>query len=528
ELTDNSVYTSAERVEAAVNGVYDAAQSGFYAGNIIRGYPFGSANIQQGDMRGEDMGLTVSFYSLTYESIFNNASPNNDFMFQTLYALINKANLTIDGVNIAASKGIISSTLAPVYIGEMRFLRAMAHHELMINFARPYRDGNGTQLGIIYRDFAVNGAIAAAAAAALKRTTIADNYTKLLADLDFAEANLPATNAAGPAPFNAAANKTYRATKAAAIALKMRARLHMGDWANVLIEGNKLIPATPSLSSYPGFTSLIGGWKLENAPNTPFTTAGWQGNETVFSIRNATTDQNGPNGALAQMAGNPAIGGRGVIRVSPILFNLPAFRCDDLRRNLMSIAGSGALAYYVTSKYTDAVGQSDPAPQIRWAEVLLTMAEAEARLNGISTKALQLLNDVRNRALPGGPGNFTTPPVNSYTTGSFGNSTAFIRAILDERRIEFAGEGKRWGDIHRNGTDANFNTGGIPAKMAIGGANPCCPAVVFALYSCGIGNTLLVPSVPSYPYSDFRFIWPIPLSETQVNQNYEQNPGYPR
>ncbi len=518
-LTDVTTFTTPDRIEAAVNGVYDAAQSGFYAGGAVRGYPFGAASIEQGDMRGEDMLTFVTFYQITYESSYNTTSANNDFMFQTLYALINKANLTIEGVNGSVSKGIISSTLASHYVGECLFLRAMAHHELLLHFSRPYRDGNGNQVGIIYRDFGVNSDATSALARSKTRTSVADGYTKILADLDIAETNLSATTAAAPAPVNAAGNKTFRATKAAAIALKMRVRLHMGDWPNVLVEGAKLVPATPSLITYPGFTSPIGGWRLETSSATPFTTAGWQGNEAIFSMRNAATDNSGVNGALGSMHGNTTVGGRGIIRVSPVIYNLPAFRCDDLRRNLMGIIGSGASANYLTLKYIDASTNTDPAPLIRYAEVLLILAEAEARQNGITTKALQLLNDVRNRALPGGPGNFTTPPANTYTAASFANANALIKAILDERRIEFVAEGKRWGDIHRNATDVNFTTGGIPAKVGIG-------ASTFAMYSCGMGSATYTTALASFPYSDNRFIWPIPLSETQTNTNYAQNPGY--
>ncbi len=522
-LTDVTTFTSPDRIEAAVNGVYDAAQSGFYSGGAVRGYPFGAASIEQADMRGEDMLTFVTFYQFTYESSINTTTANNDFMFQSLYGLINKANLTIEGVNGAVSKGIISGALGTEYIGECLFLRAMAHHELLLHFSRPYRDGNGSMLGIIYRDFGINSDATAAIAKTKTRTTVADGYNKILADLDIAETNLPASGATAPAPLNTlaniAANKTYRATKAAAIALKMRVRLHMGDWPNVIAEGNKLVPATPNLLAYPGFVSPIGGWKLETSPSTPFTPAGWQGNETIFSMRNASTDNAGVNGALASMHANTTIGGRGIIRISPIIYNLPAFRCDDLRRNLMGLIGSGATANYLTTKYTDATTNTDPAPLIRYAEVLLILAEAEARQNGITAKALYLLNEVRNRALPGGPGNFTTPPVNTYTAASFANANALVKAILDERRIEFIAEGKRWGDIHRNATDVNFTTGGIPAKIGIG-------ASTFAMYSCTSGSATYTTAIAAFPYSDYRFVWPIPLSELQTNTNYAQNPGW--
>ncbi len=518
-LTDVTTFTSVDRIEAAVNGVYDAAQSGFYAGGAVRGYPFGAASIEQGDMRGEDMLTFVTFYAITYESTYNTSSGNNDYMFQTLYGLINKANLTIEGVNGAITSGVVSSALGNEYIAECRFLRAMAHHELLIHFARPFRDGNGSQLGIIYRDFGINNDATSTLAKSKTRTTVADGYTKILADLDFAEANLPATTATAPAPVNTSTNKTYRTTKAAAIALKMRVRLHMGDWPNVIVEGAKLVPATPTLIAYPGFVSPIGGWKLETSPLTPFTAGGWQGNETIFSIRNSATDNGGVNGALANMLGNTSIGGRGIVRVSPIVFNLPEFLCTDLRRNLMSVIGTGASANYVSTKYIDPTTSTDPAPMIRYAEVLLTLAEAEGRQNGVTPKALQLLNEVRNRALPGGPGTFTTPPALTYTAASFADANAFIAAVLKERRIEFIGEGKRWADIHRNATDAIFNVGGIPAKIGVG-------ASIFSMYNCAAGSASYTTAVTPFPYADYRFLWPIPQSETQTNTNYAQNPGY--
>jgi hypothetical protein len=327
---------------------------------------------------------------------------------------------------------------------------------------------------------------------------VADNYTKILADLDYAETNLPATLTG--------ANKTYRASKAAAIALKMRLKLHQGDWPGVISEGAKIVPAGAP------FISPIGNWRLETTANIPFTTAGWQGNEAMFSIRNAATDNGGVNGALPNMLGTTATGGRGLVRISPIIFNLPAFRCDDLRRNMM-VTLSGT---YLSTKYTDPTTSTDPAPQIRYAEVLLMLAEAEARnaASGVSARALDLLNAVRNRALPA-----ASLPAAAYTAGSFANKTAFIRAILDERRIEFIAEGKRWADIHRNATDPDFSTGGIPAKIGTGAATG-------AMYSCGAGEAPYTRSVGAIPYADFRFIWPIPLSERQANPNYEQNPNY--
>jgi hypothetical protein len=244
-------------------------------------------------------------------------------------------------------------------------------------------------------------------------------------------------------------------------------------------------------------------------------------------------DNTGVNAALAQMLG-PNVPGRGLVAISPILYNLPAWRCDDKRRdsavylpasttvnpNQMLLYGNNNAntKSFFTKKYIDYVNQADYAPLIRYAEVLLMQAEAEGRVNGVTTKALQLLNEVRNRALPGGPGTFSAPPANTYVVGNFANANAFIRAVLDERRIEFLAEGKRWGDIHRLAMDPNFSTGGIPAKVANGFNNNT------GAYGCGLPIPPL--TVLAIPYSDYRFLWPIPQDEIVQNPIVVQNPGY--
>lgn len=504
--SDESAFATPDACQLSVYGVYDAAQSGFYLGGAVRGYPFGAANIEQGDMRGEDMLNQAAFYQITYEATYNNASPNNGFMFQTIYSMVNKANLTIDGVQGAAGKGVISTAKALEYEAECRFLRAMGHHELVINFARPYADNNGANPGIIYRDFAVKDQPTADSAKNVKRSafTVATTYTKILADLDFAETNLPASSIVNNA---GTAIKTFRPTKAAAIALKMRVKMHMRDWAGVITEGNKIVPASAP------FVSPIGGWTLNATVDGAYGSA--TSNENLFSIKNDATDNPQVNGALPQMLGDPALGARGLVRVSPVIWSDPEWLCTDLRRStLYRTSGSPVNAIY-TVKYRDYLNSSDAAIQIRYAEVLLTLAEAEARQaagTSVSARGLALLNAVRNRAV--------TDPAQQFTLASFANKNALIAAILKERRIELLAEGKRWGDLHRLALDPDFAPiagGGIPSKVGSGGATA-------AMFNCA--GATFTRSVQAIPYANFRFIWPIPIEEIQQNPNYDQNPGY--
>lgn len=507
-IVSNTAFATPERCLLALNGVYDAAQSGVYdplngGATSVRGYPFGAAAVEQEDMRGEDMINVATFFQITYQSTYTPVSANNVNMWKELYALINKANLSIAGFRNAGATGVLSSGVAAQYEAECRFLRAMAHHELLLHFARPYADGAGSKLGVPYRDFPVESSEAVELAKTLPRETVAADYVKLLLDLDYAETNLSVLLTAG-------GESTYRATKAAAIALKMRIKLHKADYAGVVTEGNKLIPAVLDPLTPGANVSPIGGWALTPAVDGPFVNNASK--ENIFSIKNDALDNPNTNASLARMYGqSSATGGRGLVSISPIAWLLPEWTCTDLRRTALYYNGpdgSGNIAKF-TSKYKDVLNQSDWTPYIRYAEVLLIQAEAEARNNNLN-RSIDLLNTVRNRALP-------DPITGQYTMATLASGNAVINAILRERRIEFLAEGKRWGDIHRLALDPVFGTNGIPDKAANGFAN-------ISVFTCG--GPLPPLTIPAIPYSDYKFLWPIPQQERNINPIIEQNPGY--
>jgi len=488
-LSDATAFKDEASIELVMNGVYEQAAIGTYNGSSLgsgRGYPFGAASIEQAEMRGEDMVNLASFYLITYQSTYTTSSANNSNHWQNLYALINQANVLIAGVEKSAASGTITTTLANTYEGEARFLRALAHHELLIHFCKPYADGSGSQPGVPYRTTAINTPAAVQAAIAVHRGTVAEDYTNILADLDYAEANLPAKQTAG----------FSRATKGAAIALKTRVYLHKGDWASVLSEGAKL-----GATGTAPYSSTVGPYSLEASPDAPF--ANYTSNtESIFSIANSATSNPTVNGALANMFGSTTIKGRALIAVSPNLYNKSFWVSGDKRKTLLTQVGDDGLVY--SYKYRIPGTSADWAPIIRYAEVLLNVSEAAQR-SGNVVLALNLLNAVRNRSVPTAD-QFTSAPAD------------LLLAILNERRVEFAGEGRRWPDLHRLALDATYGSGGIPAKL-----RPAQPTA--ASYD---GVTQLANGIAAIPYADFRFLWPIPLSETNSNPTLaaEQNPGY--
>lgn len=494
-ITSSTAFATAARCALSMNGVYDAAQSGLYTDGTRRGYPFGSANFEQGDMGGEDLVNVAAFYQIVYQATYNSSSPNVIAMWKGIYALINEANVCIAGFQGALAAHVITDSTANEYIAECRFLRAMATHEAQIHFARPYTDGNGLGMGVPWRDSAISSTTAVNEIYTQPRMRTDSVYNNILADIAFAEANLSTTNF------------VYRATKAAAYAFEMRVRMHMGDWTGVINAGNNIISG-----SAPSFSSPLGGFTLDASPDGPFLLGQYTTKESVFSIKNDALDNPGVNAAISTMYMPADHKGRGLMVISPVIWNDPRWLCDDKRRTLLAVQGgdaNGSKGLFVY-KYRDTAGLGDYTPQIRYAEVLLTMAEAEARSgSGVSSSAVDLLNTVRNRAL-------ADPATEAYTTGSFAGQTDLVNAILFERRIEFLGEGKRKADISRLGPDPVYSPGGIPAKAVNA-------SVGLAAYNCGGGYT---PGQAAIPYSDSRFIWPIPLTETQSNPIIQQNPNY--
>lgn len=499
-LSEATAFDTPANIELVAAGVYNTAAVGTYNGGSGRGYPFGAASIEQGEMRGEDMVNLATFFQITYESTYTSTTANNINLWSNLYALINQCNILIAGVESAAAKGTITTAVSTQYAAEARFLRALAHHELVINFARPYVDGNGSNVGVPYRTVAVNSTDAVTSQIQVPRGTVAEDYAKILADLDFAETNLPAARA------------TYnitRATKAAAIALKTRVKLHMNDFAGVISEGAKL--GTSGTAAI--YTSPIGSYALTATPDGPFTSFS-SNSESIFSIENSAAANAGVNGALPNMFGPASLGGRGLVATSPNLYNAAFWVTGDTRRTLLQIQQTTTGAkYFFNYKFRDYTNKTDYAPIIRYAEVLLNVAEAYSRTTALSASALNLLNAVRNRAVP---------TANRYTIANFATQNALTQAILNERRIEFAGEGRRWPDITRLSQDANFQVmgGGIPAKI-----------LVTALSGTGSNwDAILRPTTvatkAAIAYSDNKFIWPIPTDELNANPNISQNPGY--
>ena len=475
-IPDSEAYGTAARIESAVLGVYESAQRGYYLGSVVngRGYPFGAANVEQGDMRGEDMYNDQLFYEITYTNGYNPQSANNNGMWISLYRMINRANIVLENLDPAVSNGVLTAEQANAYKGEMLFLRALAHHELLVHFARPISDDENAP-GVPYRTFSINDVPKVPEGEAVGRGTVGEAYDKLLADLD-----------AAAAASGSGSGSVSRAGYGAAIALKTRVLLHMERWADVLVEYEKINDL----------------YAVTANPATPF--RGGTSSDNIFSFLNSEASNGTVNGALPAMYGNPANGGRGLVKISPLIWKASFWHAEDTRRS--ELTSRNAAGIY-SAKYIDPVTRTDPNTILRFSEVVLNAAEANAQLGNLDV-AVTLLNSVRDRALPD-----TVP---SFTAAGLGGQAGVLTAIYNERRIEFLAEGRRWADIHRLSGAGVMN--GIPLKAQSRSINN------INYYTTN--RTVLTSH--DLPYDSHLFIWPIPLVEIQTNTSapIEQNPGY--
>ncbi|MDR1980675.1 MAG: RagB/SusD family nutrient uptake outer membrane protein [Tannerellaceae bacterium] len=500
KLSDLTAYETPERCELSVIGAYDAAQCGVYNGSYARGYPFGAASIMQGEMRGEDMNLTAVFYDVTYSATYTTATANNQFYWEASFECINRVNTVINGIYAAVENNVLTADAGNAYLGELLFLRALTYHSLLTHFSLPYNVQGNNNYGLPLYLTAFNTPAEIAEGLKIGRSTVEETYAQVLKDLNDAESLFSSND-------RHSVNGISRASKGAVIALKTRVYLHKRDWSGVKTEAAKLVNGTTA-----PFTSPIGGYTLEASPGTPFTSYS-SNSESVFSIENNVDDNGSVNGAMAAMM-SARTGGRAIVTSSPTLYNSTYWLSDDKRRGLLLYRASDQ--YYFCDKYQNAQTREEYAPLIRYAEVLLNYSEAALR-SGDKALALELLNAVRNRSL-------ADPATQAYKASDFATDQAFMEAILWERRIEFHGEGRRWEDIHRLAADDLTPSGGIPAKIEYNNAKEKGAFVVGG----EIKNEWFTASRQFIPYTDKRFLWPVPVNDLVRNPTLsgQQNAGW--
>jgi hypothetical protein len=137
---------------------------------------------------------------------------------------------------------------------------------------------------------------------------------------------------------------------------------------------------------------------------------------------------------------------------------------------------------------------------MRYAEVLLSYAEARVELNQIDQSVYDAINEVRQRP------DVNLPPIVAPKTQEE------LRAIVrHERMVELAFEGQRYFDIRRWGI----------AEQVMN------QPILGMTYADNSGNLVTVRDASVRNLDKNRdYLWPIPQKEMNLNKKLDQNPGW--
>lgn len=428
-------FSTPDRIEQSSVGMYDALQNPEFFGGRVLIYA---------DQRGIDVSPNTYFGQMGFFSTLTSSDGIVANAWQGGYRTIYQANLFLKYFTPNAS--LVSPSKADQYIGEAKYIRSLCYFYLVNLWAQPYNfTSDASQPGVPLVLTAADDPFASSNN--IPKSTVKQVYDQMETDLLDAEAKLPLTYTD---PFN----KVARATKGAARALLMRLYLYKGDNVNANKYADLIINS-----------NLYG---LNADPQTTFRSP-YTSPESISSVAMSGADNPNTNNALGQHYSPSA---RGDISVSIDYINLMDTTKDLRYKNLIQNSGGN----FWTTKY--AAGTTDYVPITRYAEVLLTKAEALAKIaTGVDATAVTLLNEIRTRSL--------APSVAPTS------KQELLDAIVKERRIELAFEGQGEFEFNRNKLD-------IPAHYTV-------PVIAFG--------------------SDYRVL-PIPKYDTDKNPNLVQNHGY--
>lgn len=378
-------------LSAALVGAYSAMRNTSYYGQELMA--IGEVSADNVYISIDNSNRYISTFRRTYTTI--DADPNS--IWDQIYATLLDANNIIN--NADAAKGDV--TQKNVIKAKALFIRAICHFDLVRLFAKPYIQGNGSQLGIpIVLKFDVGTPA---------RSTVGEVYAQVIADLTAAKGLLA----------NDPIGDSYEINKYAVSALLSRVYLYKGDNANAIAEASTVINSD-QYSLTPA-----------NALATFYTTS--NNPEEIFTLRFLASESVGSD----NYGGLFIRPGYGDIRVSPDLVN--DFEPGDARRNFIKpfSASPDEFGNYKFTGENGIFGLYSPKI-LRLAEVYLNRAEAYAKSNQY-TLAIADLNTLRaKRSLPA-----LTGVVNADV----------LTRVLDERRKEFMFEGQRFFDLTRNNLD---------------------------------------------------------------------------
>jgi hypothetical protein len=394
----------------------------------------------------------------------NNNPGAHLIIWNTCYLLLNQVNLILEA---APSVTPLTTAKRNQIEGEALFLRALAHFDLL----RTYSYDEGAVVPANDRGgvpVITTGVLNPSQLTFPRRAPREEVYDQIYADLTLAIEKLAGVpNSRAP----------FFITATAAKALFARVALYRKDFANAVLYATEAIQG--GVGTLQGATQIVGAWSVPQHP------------ESIFELQFLTPENIGVNESLqtyytSTIQGSTATGGFGDLVVPPAVLAL--FGGGDARNGLFrkGSIGRGNAGLDENIKFYGKNGQPnlDNVPLIRIPEMYFTRAEANFFLGNEAAARTDLATMRAAR--------FVTPPPTAET------GDALLNAIWLERRKELAFEGHYWFDLKRTGRDITGKT----------------------------WATTLAPAGGVMPFTDFRFLAPIPQQDIDANPNLEQNVGY--
>ncbi|MCD8292744.1 MAG: RagB/SusD family nutrient uptake outer membrane protein [Prevotellaceae bacterium] len=194
---------------------------------------------------------------------------------------------------------------------------------------------------------------------------------------------------------------------------------------------------------------------------------------------------------------------------------------DEPNANYPTVADNASKTTLTWAKYLGTgpgyysdMWKSNVCPIVfRYAEVLLSYAEAENELNGPSATVYNLINQVRERV--------GMPDVDQI---KYGTQATLRELIRRERGVEFAGEGLRRADIIR-WKDENGNM--LATTLMNGPLTRVTGTVDYEETEDGLRAKITGrETIESRTFNAYHRYFPIPQNAIDKNPNLKQNPGY--
>lgn len=463
-LPSATAFTTAQDIENAMVGAYDAAQNSDMFGTNTTMLP--GIYSDNGEWRG-----SFPSYRDIYNRMIVSDNPEVAAMWQFGYLVINSANLILKALDEVQDPSL-TPELANRLRGEALFLRGATHFEMVRFFGKAFSATSNADLGI---PIMVNPVATTDDVTFPSRNTVAEVYTQVLTDLTQAASLLPDANPRGRG----------RATKFAAHGYLARVAFQQREYGKAATEAAAVLAGPFSLTAEPvEFFSIEGS------------------SEEIWAVIHTPQDNPGVNGSLPTFHNRAGRGGD-VVYSEDLIANgfgkiVTSAQQDaianaghtviDLRLSQLSQFDAASNTYFI-EKYTDVSTNADDAPIQRLADFILLRAEAVARTSGINQESIDLLNSVRRRALrvldSSGEVVANSDSFIDFSAGDFANADELIEAIITERRVELCFEGSRFHDLTR-----------------------------------------LQRTIRGLAWDDNNMRFPIPQREIDANGNLEQNPGY--